>query len=79
MQGKFRNREILLIYNVQFAIIFFRALYWNLPASLIFTTLLVYVGLVLFARYGTNDPVGCVIQRRDQVKQRLPLSLDIVY
>ncbi|XP_052718701.1 sodium-dependent multivitamin transporter-like [Crassostrea angulata] len=43
------------------------ALYWNLPASLIFTTLLVYVGLVLFARYGTNDPVGCIIQRRDQM------------
>ena len=45
-----------------------RALYWNLPASLVFTTLLVYVGLVLFARYGDNDPVGCVIHRRDQVK-----------
>ena len=45
-----------------------RALYWNLPASLVFTTLLVYVGLVLFARYGENDPVGCVIHRRDQVK-----------
>ena len=49
------------------ACLHFRALYWNFPASLIITTLLVYTGLVLFAKYGQADPVGCSIGRRDQV------------
>ncbi|KAJ8303115.1 hypothetical protein KUTeg_019511, partial [Tegillarca granosa] len=43
------------------------ALYLQLPASLFFTTILVYAGLVLFAKYGEADPVGCTLQRKDQL------------
>ncbi|KAH3773444.1 sodium-coupled monocarboxylate transporter 1-like [Dreissena polymorpha] len=44
------------------------ALYLQLPASIVFTTLLVFTGLVLFARYHDNDPVKlCLINKRDQL------------
>ncbi|XP_060579756.1 sodium-coupled monocarboxylate transporter 1-like [Ruditapes philippinarum] len=44
------------------------ALYLQLPASIIFTSLLVYAGLVLFARYHDNDPLqSCLINKRDQL------------
>ncbi|XP_053402515.1 sodium-coupled monocarboxylate transporter 1-like [Mercenaria mercenaria] len=44
------------------------ALYLQLPASIIFTSLLVYAGLVLFARYHDNDPLqDCLINKRDQL------------
>ena len=46
----------------------FSALYLQLPAGIIFTTLLVYTGLVLYARYHDADPLqNCLINKRDQV------------
>ena len=46
---------------------FLRALYLQLPASIIFTSLLVYTGLVLNAKYGDSNPVPCIIKKHDQV------------
>ena len=47
--------------------IFLRALYLQLPASIIFTSLLVYTGLILNAKYGDSNPVPCIIKKHDQV------------
>jgi hypothetical protein len=46
---------------------FLRALYLQLPASIIFTSLLVYTGLTLNAKYGDSNPVPCIIKKHDQV------------
>jgi hypothetical protein len=46
---------------------FLRALYLQLPASIIFTSLLVYTGLILNAKYGDSNPVPCIIKKHDQV------------
>ncbi|CAG2249036.1 SLC5A8_12 [Mytilus edulis] len=43
------------------------ALYLQMPASIIFTLLLVFTGLVLNAKYGDKNPVPCTIEKRDQV------------
>ncbi|XP_071172749.1 sodium-coupled monocarboxylate transporter 1-like isoform X2 [Mytilus edulis] len=43
------------------------ALYLQLPASIVFTSLLVYTGLVLFAKYGDQSPVPCIIPKADQL------------
>ncbi|XP_052062969.1 sodium-coupled monocarboxylate transporter 1-like isoform X3 [Mytilus californianus] len=43
------------------------ALYLQLPASIVFTSLLVYTGLVLFAKYGDQNPVPCIIPKGDQL------------
>ncbi|CAC5405778.1 SLC5A6 [Mytilus coruscus] len=44
-----------------------KALYLQLPASIVFTSLLVYTGLVLFAKYGDQNPVPCIIPKGDQL------------
>lgn len=52
------------------------ALYLQLPASIIFTSLLAYTGLVLFARYHDNDPLqSCRITKRDQLIPWLVMDL----
>ncbi|KAK7505271.1 hypothetical protein BaRGS_00003433 [Batillaria attramentaria] len=52
------------------------ALYLNLPAAVVFTTLLVFLGLLAFARYHDNDPVAsCRIQKSDQLIPLLVMDM----
>ena len=59
---------ISICYAVLYCLMnFLRALYLQLPASIIFTSLLVYTGLILNAKYGDSNPVPCIIKKHDQV------------
>lgn len=51
------------------------ALYLQLPASIIFTSLLVYTGLVLHAKYGHKNPVPCTIEKPDQLIPYLVMDI----
>ncbi|KAL3859662.1 hypothetical protein ACJMK2_009873 [Sinanodonta woodiana] len=43
-------------------------LYLQLPGALVFTSLLVFTGMVLYAKYHDNDPVQeCLVSKRDQL------------
>ncbi|KAK3610278.1 hypothetical protein CHS0354_029738 [Potamilus streckersoni] len=43
-------------------------LYLQLPGALVFTSLLVFTGMVLYAKYHDNDPVKeCLVSKRDQL------------
>ncbi|CAG2242100.1 SLC5A6 [Mytilus edulis] len=51
------------------------ALYIQLPTSIIMITALVYIGLVLFAKYGDQNPVPCIIDKSDQLLPYLVMDV----
>ncbi|XP_076112804.1 sodium-coupled monocarboxylate transporter 1-like [Mytilus galloprovincialis] len=51
------------------------ALYIQLPTSIMMITALVYIGLVLFAKYGDQNPVPCIIDKSDQLLPYLVMDV----